>query len=95
WESLWVALTGLACGVVLTVGPYWYFATRGLDLRSMYGDNGAQIQGVTMDPIMYVDLYPSHAVMIAVAITTATVLAGLYPAWRAGKVNPVEAIRIA
>ncbi|MCA9681728.1 MAG: FtsX-like permease family protein [Myxococcales bacterium] len=94
WESLWVALCGIAAGVVLTAWPYWKLSTQGLDYSAALGENGAQISGVTMSPILYVELYPPHALVIAGAIILATMLAGLYPAWRAGRVDPVKVIRI-
>jgi ABC-type lipoprotein release transport system permease subunit len=47
-----------------------------------------------MDPIMYVSIYPENAVLIAGVVIIATLLAGLYPAWRAGRVAPVDAIKL-
>jgi ABC-type lipoprotein release transport system permease subunit len=41
-----------------------------------------------------VGIFPAHAVFIAVAAVVATLLAGLYPAWKAGRVDPVETIRL-
>ncbi|EDM76224.1 hypothetical protein PPSIR1_07723 [Plesiocystis pacifica SIR-1] len=93
WESLWVALCGLIAGVVLTAYPYYYLATTGIDTAELAGQ-GAQVSGVTMPAVMYVGLYPPHAVVIAGAIVFATLAAGLYPAYRAGRVSPVEVIRI-
>ncbi|NVB38647.1 ABC transporter permease [Pseudenhygromyxa sp. WMMC2535] len=94
WESLWVALCGLAAGVVLTAWPYWKLSTEGMDYSAILGEGGAQVSGVTMDPILYVELYPPHALVIAGAIIAATLLAGIYPALRAGRVEPVKVIRI-
>ena len=90
----WTGGGGLLAGIVLTLGPYYYLATTGMDLTQMYGDDGVQAAGVTMDPILYVSLYPPHAAVIAGAILFATLAAGLYPALRAGRVEPVEVIRI-
>ena len=95
WESLWLGLCGIVAGVLLTAGPYYYLSTTGIDTAAMMGDQGgAQVSGVTMDPILYVQLYPPHAFYIAAAIVLATVAAGLYPAIKAGRVSPVETIRI-
>jgi ABC-type lipoprotein release transport system permease subunit len=94
WESLWLGLCGIVAGVLLSAWPYYYFSTTGIDTSAMMGEGGAQISGVTMSPILYVRLYPDHALYIALAIVVATLAAGLYPAFKAGRVSPVDAIRI-
>ena len=93
-ESLWLSLVGLAAGAALTVGPYLYLSSTGIDLTAMIGGQGAEIAGVAVSPIMRVGIFPEHAVWIAIAVFTATMLSGLYPAWRAGRVVPVETIKI-
>ena len=93
WESLWLALCGLLAGVLVTAYPYYYLTSTGLDYSSMVG-SGAEVAGVVMEPILYVELYGPNAIFIALAIFIATMSAGLYPAWRAGRVAPVETIRI-
>ncbi|MCA9660922.1 MAG: ABC transporter permease [Myxococcales bacterium] len=96
WESFWIALCGLFAGVALTAYPYYYLNTVGLDFSAMVAGQGESLDvaGVAMDPILHVSIYGSHAAVIAVAIFVATMAAGLYPAWRAGRVAPVETIRI-
>ena len=43
---------------------------------------------------MKVEIFPVNAVFIAVAALLATVAAGIYPAWKAGRVAPAETIRL-
>jgi len=93
WESLWLSLCGLIAGGLVTAYPYYYLNTTGLDLSTMVGE-GAEIAGVTMDPILYVEIYGPNVLFIALAIFIATMSAGLYPAWRAGRIAPVDTIRI-
>lgn len=93
WESLWLGLCGIVAGVLLCAWPYYYLSTTGLDMAAMTGGN-TQVSGITMSSVLYVELYPPHALFIACAIVLTTLAAGLYPAYKAGKVSPVDAIRI-
>jgi ABC-type lipoprotein release transport system permease subunit len=94
WESTWLAIVGLVGSVVVAAGPYWWFATRGIDYSALLGSSGAEVAGVAMEPILYVRLLPESALVIATAVVLATLAAGLYPAWRAGRVDPADAVRL-
>ena len=50
--------------------------------------------GVGFDPTLRVGIFPDHLLIIVIAIVLATLAAGVYPAWRAGNVAPVESIRL-
>ncbi len=95
-ESLWIGLFGLLAAAAVTAMPYWYLATRGVDMSGMMGGDtgGMEVAGVAITPMLYAAIEPSNLMAIAVAVLVATLLAGLYPAWRAGRVEPVDAIRI-
>jgi ABC-type lipoprotein release transport system permease subunit len=94
WESTWLALVGLVGSVVVIAGPYWYLATNGIDYSAMLGSSGAEVAGVAMAPILYVRIYMENALTIATAVVLATLASGLYPAWRAGRADPAEAVRL-
>ena len=94
WESLWLSLVGLIVGAAVTAWPYRYLSTKGLDFSSMVGDRGTEVAGVVVEPIMRVGIFFEHGVIIAAAVVAATLLSGLYPAWRAGRVAPVESIKL-
>ena len=49
---------------------------------------------MTLSPVMYVNIYPEKLIYIAVIVIVVTLLAGLYPAWKAGRVAPVESIKL-
>jgi len=96
WESLWLALVGLAASVLITAGPYYFLATRGIDMTAAFqsGDQLLEVAGVGFDMVLHIGIFPDHALFIAISIVMATMIAGLYPAWKAGRVEPVETIRI-
>lgn len=94
WESAWLGVVGLAAGVAITAWPYWYLTQHGIDVSSQFGDESLDIAGVGFQPILNIGIFPDHAVIIGVIALSATLLSGLYPAWRAGRVVPVEAIKL-
>ena len=93
-ESLWLGLVGLLVAVFVTAGPYYYLATTGVDISAQLDISGSEVAGVALSTVMRADIYPENAAMIAAAALIATLLSGLYPAWQAGRVEPVESIRL-
>jgi ABC-type lipoprotein release transport system permease subunit len=95
WESLWLALVGLAAGIVFTAPLYHYLHTHGIDMTARMGGKGkVEIAGAVMSMVVRATVYPDHAVVIALSIVAVTLLSGLYPAWRAARVQPVDAIKL-
>ncbi len=94
-ESVWLAIVGIALGVAVTAWPYWYLNTVGIDLYGAMGVGAdAEIAGVALTTTMRADIYPENALLIAAGAILATLLAGIYPAWKAGHVDPAESIRL-
>lgn len=94
-ESLWLGLAGLTLGVVFVAWPYHYLSRTGIDLSALYaGRQSIDVAGVGMSAVMKVGIYPESAVAIALTVLAATLLSGIYPAWRAGRVSPVESIKL-
>jgi ABC-type lipoprotein release transport system permease subunit len=94
-ESGMLALAGLVGTVLVTAWPYYYLSSTGIDMSGVYsGDGAIDIGGVGMDSILRVGIFPENAAVIALAIVAATLLAGVFPAWKAGRVDPVESINL-
>jgi ABC-type lipoprotein release transport system permease subunit len=94
YESLWLGLVGLAAAAAITAGPYYYMATTGIDLSAQMGVAGSEIAGVAISPVLHTRIYPENLTIIACAALLATLLSGVYPAWHAGRIKPVESIRL-
>ena len=93
-ESLWMALLGLTAAAIVTAGPYYYLSIHGIDWSSLLGGDNLEVAGVAMPTTIRVGIFPENAIIIAVFALLATLLSGIYPAWRAGQVEPVETIRL-
>ena len=92
-ESLWLALIGLCLGILLTAPWYWYLQVYGLDFSGMIGGEDYTVSGVLVDPIVRIRLYAESVSAILGTVFALAMLSGIYPAWRAGKVAPVESLR--
>ena len=93
-ESLWLAVVGLIAAAVVTLGPYLYLSHTGIDVSSMIAEDSMEIAGVAMSTTLKVGIFPESAAVIAFAAVIAILLSGVYPAWKAGHVEPVKTIKI-
>jgi ABC-type lipoprotein release transport system permease subunit len=94
FESLWLGVVGLAAAAVVTAGPYYYLNRHGIDISGQVGIEGGEIAGVAVPLVMRADIYLENLAVIVCAALLATLLSGIYPAWKAGHVVPVESIRL-
>ena len=92
-ESVCMAVVGLFTGVVLTAPWYYYLVDVGIDVAAMYGDQNFDAAGVLFDTVMHAALFPEHVAAILCGVFGLTLVAGLYPAFRAGREQPVDAIK--
>lgn len=91
-ESCWLGLLGLALGVVITTPWFLYMARVGLDFSSRIGEDYSA-GGVLVDPVMKFRLYKESAMWIAGAVFSLTLMAGIFPAFKAGRTSPVENLK--
>ena len=90
-----VVRIALGLGVLVTAGPYVYLNRFGVDVMAAMAEGQvAEVAGIAVSTRMFVDIYPENALMIGAAALGATMLSGVYPAWRAGRVDPAETIRL-
>jgi ABC-type lipoprotein release transport system permease subunit len=96
YESGCLAVMGLVGAFVVSIWPYTALHRTGIDMTAAYAQQGGalDIGGVGMDPILRIGIYPENAMAIAVIIVVTTMLAGIYPAYRAGRADPIESINL-
>ncbi len=91
-ESFCIGLLGLISGILLTAPWYAYLSTSGIDI-SRWVIESYSAGGVVFEPIIRIRLYKEGAAWILSGVLALTVMAGLYPAYRAGRVPPVESLK--
>jgi ABC-type lipoprotein release transport system permease subunit len=87
-------LAGLASTIGLVMGGLldWYMVVHGLDFSGAMPD-GFSFEGIMLDPVMHGEVRALGVIAPVVAVFFVSVLASLWPAWRAAKLQPVTAIR--
>jgi len=91
-ESLLIGVAGLVLGTILTVPWYAYMSSVGIDFSRLVGENYSA-GGVLVDPVLKFRLYFESGLIIGVVLFGLTLSAGLYPAYRAGRLPPVESLK--
>lgn len=87
-------LTALGAGVGLAAGlaAHGYFAVHGLDISAMSSES-LSVAGVAIDTVVYSHLYPGRIPWSILFISLLGLAAALYPALRAARTPPTEAMR--
>jgi len=91
-ESFWIGIVGLILGIIITAPWYIYMSHNGIDLSILIG-NDYSAGGVLVDPVMKLRLFKESAFVILASVFLLAIAAGLYPAWKAGRIPPVASIR--
>lgn len=89
-ESVVLAGTGIMTGIVLGFPLVAYYGSRGMDL-SRYAQNLQTIPGLT--GIIHPVFLPASLLGPVALLFALSLIAALYPAWRAARLSPAAAIR--
>ncbi|MEQ1568752.1 MAG: ABC transporter permease [Myxococcota bacterium] len=89
-----VLLAGLSTVIGLALGGALdaYLVLHGVDLSASL-ENGVSVAGAVIDPVIYGIVKPGTVVEIVVSVFVVSVLASLWPAIRAARLEPVQAMR--
>lgn len=91
-ESLLLSILAVAAGWLIGGLAHLWFAHNGIDFSAVMNE-GTQIMGTFIDPVVYTELSWSRIGQLTVIIFLTTLASGIYPAIKAARVTPVEALR--
>lgn len=88
-EAVFLGAVAAPIGLLLGWTTIYFLGQNGLDL-SMYSES---LEMYGMSPVVYFDVPPKVYWRIPIFVAVTAILAALYPAYKAIKLKPVEAIR--
>jgi ABC-type lipoprotein release transport system permease subunit len=90
-EALLLALLATTIGVALGLAFHFYIASTGIDLAQFAGE--VEMGGVPLAGTIYSKLSLGVVLSWAASIIALVVVSSIYPAWRATRLLPVQAMR--
>ncbi len=91
FEAACLALAGIALGLFLSFWLSLYTWSHGLDFTKMMGD--MEVAGILIDPVVHSGWDFKSALFMASLMVILVLLGSIYPAHRALKIRPAEAMR--
>lgn len=91
-ETAVLGVVGAAVGCALGTGLSWYHATYGLDMGLLADQATFSYMGVAFSQRLFFVLRPSIVIEPVVIMIVVAVLSGLWPAYRAARIDPAPTI---
>lgn len=89
-ETVFLSLTGGVIGIFLGSLVSRFFNHRGIDLSGLYKEG---LSAIGYDSVVYPEIFIDMVIVITVLVIITGIVASVYPALKAIKLNPAEAIR--
>lgn len=90
FESIILTLTGAAAGMVLAYYSVDYLEENGLDFSAVGGESLAEFG---YDPVIYPFVTSNDFVVVTILVIVTAILAAVYPAIKALRLNPAEVVK--
>jgi ABC-type antimicrobial peptide transport system permease subunit len=92
-ESVLMTLLAMAIGLTLGLAGHLAVAHWGISMAS-WGFEEVEVAGIDFaDMVMYSTITPHKWVIGSILVALATIASAVYPAWRAARLAPAEAMR--
>ncbi|MCG7877403.1 MAG: FtsX-like permease family protein, partial [Candidatus Thiodiazotropha endolucinida] len=88
-EAAVIGIAGIIFGIILGYASVFFTGLYGIDLSILLGSTSR----FYVDQLIHPHLKLDHLGITSGVIFIASLIAGIYPAWRASLLQPVEAIR--
>ena len=90
-ETAVMVLVAVIAGTLLSIPALWYLVEHGLDMSNMTA--GVSVAGMSFDPVWRAAVTPHTYFGPIVMLVVIVFAAAFYPALRAARISPVEAMR--
>ncbi|MEO0470495.1 MAG: FtsX-like permease family protein [Bacteroidota bacterium] len=90
-ETLFLSLLGGPIGLLIAYGLVSLFGTVGIDLSKMADADASSQFGISS--MAYTYLEPEYYALIAIMVLVTAFIASVFPAFKAFRMNPIEAMR--
>ncbi len=91
-EALLLGLVAMLLGSLLGSLATWYLEVVGIDLRTFISET-LEFGGVVFDPVLRAAWDKSYMLQMALFMLLLALVAAIYPARKAGRITPAEALR--